>query len=132
MSNNNQKVPHILIVDDVEANRYAFGTYLKAEGYNVTEASNGKEALIKFENRPDLILLDINLPDISGLEICKQLKSRSSLRDIPVIQTSASFTTQDDYLNGIYSGADAYLIAPVDPELLRQAVKTSLKRTHVI
>ncbi len=127
-----KKVPNILIVDDVESNRYAFGTYLKSEGYNIIEAASGAEALTKLEQKPDLILLDINLPDISGYEICKQLKTRASLRDIPVIQTSASFTTQDDYLKGIYSGADAYLIAPVDPDLLVQAVKTSLKRTHVI
>lgn len=132
MNTSQKRAANILVVDDVEANRYAFGTYLRSEGYNVIEAATGAEALSRLETRPDLILLDINLPDINGFEICKQLKTRPTLRNIPVIQTSASFTTQDDYLKGIYSGADAYLVAPVDPDLLRRAVKTSLKRTHVI
>lgn len=130
--NQNRRVPSILIVDDLEANRYAFGLHLRSAGFNIIEAANGLEALEKLEPKPDLILLDINLPDINGFEILKQLKQKPYLSSIPVIQTSASFVTKEDYLKGIYSGADAYLISPVDPELLIQAVKASLKRTNVI
>lgn len=132
MNSGKTHVPNILIVDDVEANRYTFSTYLKAEGYNVIEAASGIEALTKLEPKPDLILLDINLPDINGFEILKQLKKQPYLRSIPVIQTSASFVTKEDHLKGIYSGADAYLISPVDPKLLLEAIRASLKRTNVI
>lgn len=119
--------PLVLIVDDVESNRYFFSTILKEAGFDVTEATSGIQSLQKLEPRPDVILLDINLPDISGLEVCRQLKN-SHLRNIPVIQTSASFVTQDDYLKGIYSGAEAYLTSPVEPTALVECVKNCLKK----
>lgn len=119
--------PLILIVDDVESNRYFFSTVLKDAGFSVVEADSGVQSLLRLEPKPDLIILDINLPDINGYEICRQLKN-SHLKNIPVIQTSASFVTKDDYLKGIYSGAEAYLTSPVDPAALVECVKNCLKR----
>lgn len=115
----------ILVVDDVEANRYYFSKILKDAGFDVVEAASGAESLLKLEPKPDLILLDINLPDINGFEICRQLK-QSHLKGIPVIQTSASFTGKENFDKGLGSGADAYLADPVDPENLISVVKKSL------
>lgn len=122
--------PLILIVDDVESNRYFFSSALKEAGFDVAEAVSGIQSLLKLEPRPDVILLDINLPDISGYEICRQLKN-SHLKNIPVIQTSASFVTKEDYLKGINSGAEAYLTSPFDSSVLVECVKNCLKMQNI-
>ena len=111
----------VLIVDDNPANLYFYSRILSAAGYEVDMASSGLEGLLKINGSPDLIILDIDLPDIDGFEICRRYKN-SSFRFIPVIQTSASFVSQSDFLTGISSGADLFLTSPVDPQFLLECI----------
>lgn len=117
----------ILIIDDSESNRYFLSHHLSAAGYSIMEASKGIEGLEKLKEIPDLIILDVNLPDSSGYEICKTIKQTSSYKHIPIIQISASFTEAMDHYRGIESGADAYLVSPIEPLVLISTVKAWLR-----
>src|SRR6188768_2833576 len=111
--------PLILNVDDIEAGRYAKSRTLKLVGYDVIEAVNGAEALqLVGEKLPDAILLDVQLPDINGLEVCRLIKVNPLHSMIPVLQISASHIDDIDKVRGLANGADAYLTEPVDPEVL--------------
>ena len=79
----------ILIVDDREENRYITSRTLRSADYRVVEARTGREALAKAAELPDLILLDIRLPDMTGFEVCKRIKANPSTRGIPVVHLSA-------------------------------------------
>lgn len=120
VTNFQKATPRVLIVNGVESNRSVFSTVLRDAGFEVIVAESGVQSLLKLEPKPDLILLDINLPDISGFEICRQLKN-SHLKNIPVIQTSAGSVTKD-------SGAEAYLTLPVAAADLIECVKNGLKK----
>jgi DNA-binding response OmpR family regulator len=116
----------ILNVDDDEAGLYAKTRALRAGGLRVIEATTGGDALrIADAERPALILLDVKLPDISGLEVCRIVK-----RDFPevlVLQISASFVAGDDRVRGFESGADSYLTQPVAPNELVASVRALLR-----
>jgi signal transduction histidine kinase len=118
----------ILNVDDHEAGRYARTRLLKHAGYDVAEAATGSEALELIESlRPSLVLLDVNLPDISGLEICRRIKSETHSTSTLVLQVSASAITSRDRVGGLDNGADGYLVEPVDPEVLLATVRALLR-----
>jgi signal transduction histidine kinase len=117
----------ILSVDDNEAIRYSVTRYLREDGYQVIEARNGVEALDLAQQNPDLITLDINLPDINGYEICRRLKDHSATRDIPVLHISASCVDSEDRVRGLEGGADGYLAEPVDRLELLATVKALLR-----
>lgn len=121
------KTPTILIIDDNEENRYRFSRYLKKDGFEVQEAANGTEGLKKARQNPDLIMLDIQLPDMNGFDICRTLKSDPATNFIPVLHTSATFTESSDRTQGLSGGADGYLIQPIDPEELLATVKALLR-----
>jgi len=104
----------ILAVNSDEAIGRTVNTSLREAGYEVVEAQNGKEALGLFSRRPDLILLDINLPDIDGHQLCKQIKSNPETSFIPIIQFSFSRVEPEARVQGLESGADAYLAGPID------------------
>lgn len=126
----NSKSSHseiILLVDDDEGNRYVLKRHLKQAGYEIIEAETGEDAIVKSQLHPDLILLDIQLPDMSGYEVCKRIKNHPETSTIPVIHTSAFFTKGEDHLKGIEGGADAYLISPVDPLVLISTVKAWIR-----
>jgi CheY-like chemotaxis protein len=114
----------ILIVDDYPGARYLRSRILSEGGYEVLEAGTGTEALVIARTfKPSLILLDVNLPDISGYEVCEQLKHDPTTAAIPVIQITGAWLTEDDRRRGLGSGADAYLVEPVDDvTLLRNVV----------
>jgi CheY-like chemotaxis protein len=114
----------ILLVDDYPGARYLRSRILSNGGYEVLEAGTGAQALIIARTAmPSLILLDVNLPDISGLEVCERLKSDPATAAIPVIQITGAWLTEEDRQRGLGSGADAYLVEPVDDvTLLRQVV----------
>jgi two-component system, sensor histidine kinase and response regulator len=118
----------ILNVDDHEPGRYAKSRLLKQAGYEVAEAGCGGEALelIKL-HRPSLVMLDVNLPDMSGLEVCRQIKADPDLSSTSVLQVSASAITAGDRVGGLDNGADAYLIEPVDPDVLLATVRALLR-----
>jgi signal transduction histidine kinase len=117
----------ILAVDDNDAIRYSFTRYLREGGYKVIEARTGAEALEMARNRPALITLDINLPDVDGYEICRRLKGDPATRDIPILHISASYVDTNAKIRGLEGGADAYLAEPVNRLELLATVKALLR-----
>ncbi|HSI49837.1 MAG TPA: response regulator [Ideonella sp.] len=116
----------ILNVEDTEAARYTKHRTLRHAGFEVVDAHNGAEALRCMENlRPALALLDVHLPDMSGLEVCKQIKQRWP--STMVLQTSATMISSRDRTQGLEGGADAYLIQPTEPQELVAAVRALLR-----
>ena len=128
----------ILAVDDNEALRYSLVRSLHDAGYQVVEARTGAEALKLAADLPDLITLDVNLPDMHGFDVCKQLKANPATAHIPVLHLSSTFTEADARVQGLASGADAYLAEPIDREelvatvaaLLRLKTAETLARQH--
>jgi signal transduction histidine kinase len=117
----------ILSVDDNDAIRYSFTRYLREGGYDVIEARTGEEALDMARREPALITLDINLPDMSGYEICRRLKDDPVTRDIPILHVSASYVESMDRVRGLDGGADGYLAEPVDRTELLATVRALLR-----
>jgi signal transduction histidine kinase len=117
----------ILNVDDDPANRYAVTRTLRRAGYTVREAGTGQEALALARENPDLILLDVQLPDVTGFEVCQRLKADPATAPIPVLQVSASYVTSEDRVQGLEGGADGYLVTPLEPRELVAQVKAMLR-----
>jgi DNA-binding response OmpR family regulator len=116
----------VLLVDDDEAKRYVLATWLRRAGHQVTEAATGRAAL-DLVSSSELVILDVNLPDMSGFEVCRQIKSDPRTAAIPVIQVSATAIEVKDRAHGLTQGADAYLIEPGDPEELLATVAAALR-----
>ena len=118
----------ILNVDDNDGARYAKTRILTLAGFKVIEGSCGADALTKAKNNsPNLILLDVKLPDINGLEVCRQLKENPDTHHILVLQTSASFIGSADKIRALDGGADNYLVEPIEPDELIANVKALLR-----
>lgn len=117
----------ILNVNDDEATRYVLSRTLQRAGYDIWEASSGYEALMLAREMPRLIVLDVKLPDIDGLEVCRRLKADPRTARIPVLQTSATFVSAERKAEGLESGADGYLVQPVDPTELIATVRALLR-----
>jgi CheY-like chemotaxis protein len=119
----------ILNVDDTAASLYVKSKMLQQRGHTVVEARTGAEALqLAAEKLPDLVVLDIKLPDITGWEVCRRLKADSRTGAIPVLQVSATFTEPGHTAVGLMSGADEYLIGPVDEQQFLNTVQTLIDR----
>jgi signal transduction histidine kinase len=116
----------ILAVDDNDALRYSLSRSLKEGGYNVIEARNGAEALRMADNGPDLITLDVHLPDMNGFEICRLLKGNAKTAHIPVLHISATFVDTEYRVRGLEI-ADGYLAEPVSREELLATVGALLR-----
>lgn len=117
----------ILNIDDAEAQRYALARTLEGAGFTVWQAGTGKEGLEKAARLPDLVILDVKLPDISGFEVCRRLKSNPETASIPVLHQSAMFVDTHFKVTGLESGADAYLVHPIEPEELLATVRALLR-----
>jgi DNA-binding response OmpR family regulator len=116
----------VLNVDDLEAQRYVKTRDLHAGGFAVIEAQTGAEALRLIEqHRPPVVLLDVQLPDISGFEVCAFIKKKWP--EVMVLQTSATFTTTEDRVIGLNAGADSYLVQPAEPIELAAAINALLR-----
>jgi len=116
----------VLNVDDDEAARYSKTRILQHAGFKVIEAASGYEALRQAEERqPSVVMLDVKLPDISGIEVCGRIKERWP--NIFVLQTSATYVTGADRTRGLEGGADAYLIQPIDPGELVAATRALIR-----
>lgn len=122
----------ILIVDDNKLERTVLTQYLKNLGYQVESASSGAEALTACsENSPDLVVSDMMMPQMDGLEFCRRLRATPSGQLVPFIFLSGK-NEQQDRMNGLENGADDYLIKPVNPRELVAKIEALLERTPSI
>jgi PAS domain S-box-containing protein len=117
----------ILYADDTPAQRYALSRILRNAGFHVLEADTGRGALDMLAQSPDLIVLDVNLPDISGIEVCQRIKSAAATAYTPVVQVSATMVDTQSRVAGLEGGADAYLTQPIEPRELIATVKALLR-----
>jgi signal transduction histidine kinase len=121
-------VESILNVDDYSPGRYARTKVLQQAGFVVREASTGKEALqLAAAYNPSLILLDVNLPDMSGFEVCRLIRKDPKIGSTTVVHISATNIQPQQQVEGLDCGADSYLVEPVDPEVLIATVKAFLR-----
>jgi DNA-binding response OmpR family regulator len=118
----------ILHADDNDANRYAVSRTLRKAGFEVSEVATGGAALDALAlSVPDLIILDVRLPDISGFEVCRRIKADPRTGSLPVLHLTASLVTTRDKVEGLESGADAYLVRPVEPLELVATIRALLR-----
>ncbi|HXG00534.1 MAG TPA: response regulator transcription factor, partial [Bacteroidota bacterium] len=117
----------ILVVDDEQDIIDLLKYNLEKEGYRVLTARNGKKALEQAKHQPDLILLDVMMPEMDGWEVCKQLKRDANTQHIPVLFLTAKETEVDEVL-GLELGADDYIVKPIAVRSLLARVKAALRR----
>jgi len=119
--------PRILVVDDNELNREIMASRLGAHGYATLQAADGEEALAAVGRyAPDLIILDVMMPQPDGLEVCRRLKGSTASEFVPIILVTAKANT-DDVVAGLDAGADEYLTKPVDQAALMARVRSALR-----
>ena len=121
----------ILVVDDVEANRVLLREMLELDGHQVTLAAGGADALIALRDEPDLMLLDVNMPEMDGLEVCRRVRADPAACALPIILVTA-LADRQHRLDGIGAGANDYLTKPIDrPDLLlRVRNALQLRKLH--
>ncbi len=125
-----QPIPSVLVVEDEPAQREVLAYNLEAQGFRVAQADNGEEALLMVsEEVPDLIVLDWMLPNVSGIEVCRRLKSRVETKGVPIIMLSAR-SEEVDLVRGLETGADDYMVKPYSVAELIARVRTQLRRTR--
>ncbi len=118
--------PLIMIVDDVPKNLQVLGSVLSKEKYQIAAAINGRQALMLLENiRPDLILLDVMMPEMNGFEVCRKLKRNNDTKEIPVVFLTAR-TETEDIVEGFEAGAVDYVLKPFNATELLARVDTHL------
>lgn len=122
--------PRVLVVEDEPAQREILIYNLESEGFEVFRAGTGDEALLLVdEDQPDVILLDWMLPGVSGIEICRRLRARTSTRSVPIIMMSAK-SEETDRVRGLETGADDYVVKPFSIAELIARVRTQLRRVR--
>lgn len=122
--------PRVLVVEDEAPQREVLSYNLEAEGFEVLKAVTGDDALLLVEEGlPDIIVLDWMLPGVSGIEVCRQLKSRTDTRNVPIIMLSAR-AEEIDKVRGLETGADDYVVKPYSVVELMARVRTQLRRTR--
>jgi signal transduction histidine kinase len=121
----------VLIVDDTESARYVMTRMLERSGFNVVTAATGADALHRIAtDLPPLVVLDIELPDIGGLDICRRIKADPATQHIKVLHTSAVYNPAESKDDSLESGADGYLSQPFEQEELVATVRSLLRLTH--
>src|SRR5579863_382500 len=121
----------ILNVDDAEAQRYAITRTLENAGFIVWQAASGTEALQQVEKGPDLVILDVKLPDMGGFEVCRLIKQNPATASIPVLHQSAAYVDSHARISGLEGGADGYLVHPIEPGELLATVRALLRLCRV-
>jgi len=122
--------PHVLIVEDEDSQREILGYNLEAEGFRTTRATNGEDGLLfAREDPPDVIVLDWMMPQLSGIEVCRQLKMKPATASIPIIMLSAK-SEDVDKVRGLETGADDYVVKPYSVSELMARVRTQLRRVR--
>ncbi|NNJ11254.1 response regulator transcription factor [Chloroflexales bacterium ZM16-3] len=120
---------HILLVDDEDDLLWVVGHALYDEGYTVRMAHNGTEALQMAQiQRPDLVVLDVSMPQMNGFDLCATMHMHADLADVPVLFLTGR-NTVEDRLRGFAEGADDYLIKPFDLRELKARIRALLRRT---
>ncbi len=119
--------PRIVIVDDREENRYILCRVLRQAGYDCAEVASGSEALKAARTLPDLMVLDVRLPDMSGYDVCRRIKQDPHTCLVSVLQISASFTSGEDRARALEGGADGYLTHPIEAMVLVATVRALLR-----
>jgi len=119
--------PVILAIDDNEATRYAVSRILRHQGFEVLEAATGTDGLRLASELPDLVLLDVRLPDFDGFEVCRRLRADPQTQSIPILHLSASYTDSHYRTQALDGGADGYLTHPVEPSELVATVRALLR-----
>jgi len=117
----------ILVVDDNPSKRYVTARMLRAAGFTITEAASGYQALQMADEGIDAMVLDVNLPDIDGFEVCRRLRARETTSYLPIIHLSATFVDDSDRVHGLDTGADGYLTHPVEPHVLVATVRAFVR-----
>lgn len=115
----------IMVVDDNEQNRYVMSRSLRHPDWTVEECGTGLEALERVKSHPDLVILDMRLPDIPGYEVCRRIKQDPVTRDIPVLQVSA-YVGEQGKAAAREAGADGFLAHPLEPSVLVAVVNSLL------
>jgi two-component system phosphate regulon response regulator PhoB len=125
-----QERPTVLVVEDEPAQREVLAYNLEAEGFRVARAENGEEALLLVEEgAPDIIVLDWMLPNVSGIEVCRRLKTRTDTQGVPIIMLSAR-SEEVDRVRGLETGADDYVVKPYSLVELMARIRAQLRRTR--
>lgn len=117
----------VLVVDDHEPSRYATGRALRAAGFRTIEAAAGAQAL-ELAEYASAVVLDVHLPDLLGFEVCRLLRAGMGTASLPIVQVSAIYVTEQDKLTARDAGADAYMTAPVDHDVLAATLDQLLAR----
>lgn len=116
----------ILVVDDIEANRELLCLVMEDEGYETLEAENGDRALYLVESEnPDAILLDVHMPGMDGIEVCRRVKASASSSHIPIIMVSAD-SQSSIVASALAAGAESYIVKPFDEEKLTDQLRQAL------
>src|SRR5579863_8139808 len=120
--------PHVLVVEDEDALSALLQYNLDKEGYQVTVAADGEEALVVIdEAQPDLVVLDWMLPQVSGVEVCRRLRARPETRNMPIIMLTAR-GEETDRIRGLDTGADDYIVKPFSMSELAARIRAVLRR----
>jgi two-component system sensor histidine kinase/response regulator len=118
----------VLNVDDYAPGRYARTKILRQAGFDVIEAATGNETLrLASERKPSVILLDVNLPDMHGFEVCRRMRTNPALAATTILHISASSIQDQQQVRGLDTGADGYLVEPLDPAVLIATIKAFLR-----
>ncbi|MCD7437478.1 fused response regulator/phosphatase [Streptomyces lincolnensis] len=127
----------VMVVDDTEVNRYAMGTVLSRAGHRVVPVATGGEALAELDTRlrkgtlPDVALVDVGLPDMSGFDLCRLLKERPHTAGMPVVHFSAAATAPVNRCQGLDAGSEAYLKVPAEPLEIEAVVRAAVRNAQL-
>ncbi|MEU6942566.1 response regulator, partial [Streptomyces rubiginosohelvolus] len=121
----------VLVIDDDETNRYILTSWLTRAGHTVVGAADGTEGLALLADPrarlPEAAVIDVQLPDMSGFEVCERIKADARTAYLPVIHVSAVAVNTEDHTEGLSRGADAYLDQPIDPDEFLATVTAALR-----
>jgi len=123
---------HVMVVDDEPEIVKMVQKIMESRGHRVTTAKDGLEAVETAKReRPDVMILDLNLPKIDGFEVCKRIKSDADTKHIPVVMLTAAYVTVQDAEKGVGAGADEYVVKPFLREVLVHNVERLLEAAGV-
>lgn len=124
-------MPTILAVDDNQVHCYALGRLLAAKGYNVLTAQTGSDAMRTIaEAKPDVILMDVNLPDANGIELCETIRQTPGFENVAIIFHTATSANEASRARAESAGADAFLTYPINTEQLVSTIEGTVKRRN--